>query len=203
MRVPTVARHGSQPVLVWHFAAARRTISSAAVGGGIGERQWICNAQVARDYARTDLAAHIDEVAVATGCEGSGIGMLTAADVQRFSCATDRDVDVFATVGLSHPTWAADRDDAVSAWAPGTINVVAFVPHPLTDDALVNAVMTTTEAKTQALIEAGIPGTGTASDAVCIACDPAGPVERFAGPRSAIGASLARAVRAAVQGGIR
>jgi adenosylcobinamide amidohydrolase len=63
--------------------------------------------------------------------------------------------------------------------------------------------MTATEAKTQALVEGGVPGTGTASDAVCIAGPANGPVEVFGGPRSAIGAPLARAVHAAVAGGIR
>jgi len=67
----------------------------------------------------------------------------------------------------------------------------------------VNAVMTVTEAKAQALLEMGVPGTGTASDAVCVACAPYGTVETFAGPRSRIGAPLARAVHAAVRHGVR
>jgi len=61
-----------------------------------------------------------------------------------------------------------------------------------------------TEAKTQALAEAGVPGTGTSSDAVCIACpaaEPAGPVEPFGGPRSPWGARAARAVHRAVAAG--
>ena len=71
-------------------------------------------------------------------------------------------------------------------------------PTGLSDDALVNAVVTATEAKTQALLERGVPGTGTASDAVCIVCPLDGPTERFAGPRSVWGARLARATHAAI-----
>ena len=47
----------------------------------------------------------------------------------------------------------------------GTINTVIFVPMRLSDGALINAVATATEAKSQALFEAGIPATGTPSDA--------------------------------------
>ena len=116
--------------------------------------------------------------------------------------AEDGDVRVCATVGLSLVTWAADRDDGAIAWSPGTINVVAILPARLTEAALVNAVITATEAKTQALFEHGVPGTGTASDAVCIVCPPTGDAEPFGGPRSAIGAALARAVHDAVSRGI-
>jgi adenosylcobinamide hydrolase len=79
---------------------------------------------------------------------------------------------------------------------------VAFVPELLTDAALVNAVTTVTEAKVQALVEAGIAGTGTPTDAVCVLTPPHGPAERYAGPASRLGSQLARAVHAAVSAGI-
>jgi adenosylcobinamide amidohydrolase len=75
---------------------------------------------------------------------------------------------------------------------------VVEVPVRLSEAALLNAILTATEAKSQALFERGVPGTGTASDAVCITCPTAGGVEPFAGPRSPWGACLARAVHAAV-----
>jgi adenosylcobinamide hydrolase len=82
----------------------------------------------------------------------------------------------------------------------GTINVLAVVPAALSDGALVNAVVTATEAKAQALAEAGVRATGTASDAICVAC-PVGEGDPFGGPRSIWGSRLARAVRAAVAAG--
>lgn len=77
---------------------------------------------------------------------------------------------------------------------------------PLSDAALVNAVATATEAKVQALRDAGLDASGTPTDAVCVSVpDPsAGPssrlpgaVEPFAGPRSRWGARIARAVHRA------
>jgi adenosylcobinamide hydrolase len=90
---------------------------------------------------------------------------------------------------------------AATTPAVGTINVVAFIPEPLSDAALVNAVATVTEAKAQALLEQGIDGTGTPTDAVCVLTPTHGPVERYGGPRSRLGAHLARAVHAAVTAG--
>ncbi|TDC47251.1 adenosylcobinamide amidohydrolase [Actinomadura sp. KC345] len=191
-------------------------ISSALLGGGIGPARWVLNAQVAGGYSRMDPVVHLQELAGSYGLEGPGVGMLTAASVSRTMRRDDEGVAVSATVGLRVPTWAASpagtadpelapiRLDgtAPSAWTPGTINIVVAVPVPLNDAALVNAVITATEAKTQALLEAGYPCTGTASDAVCVAAATGGgAAEPFAGPRSVWGSRIARAVHAAVRAG--
>lgn len=191
------------PLLVWRFAAPLTVASTASCGGGIGERSWVINAQVGHDYARHDLDAHGLELAAAEGLAGAGVVMFTAAHVRDVRYASDAQVDVAATVGLTHPTWAADAPDAVPAPAPGTINIVATMPVRLTAAALLNALCTATEAKTQALLDADVPGTGTPSDALTIACPVDGPPEPFAGPRSVWGARLARAVHAAVLAGTR
>src|SRR5262245_16793389 len=147
MAPPRLAHHGNgEPVLVWDFGAPRLVVTSAPLGGGIGRRSWVCNAQVPRDYERTDSDDHLREIAAAQGCTGDGVGMLTAARVNEWVAGGDGDVHAYATVGVTAPTWAADVDDAVSAYRPGTINIVAFVPCALDESALVNAVMTVTEA---------------------------------------------------------
>jgi adenosylcobinamide amidohydrolase len=192
------------PLLVWRFAEPMVVAATASVGGGLGLRDWIVNAQVVSTYHRRDQAGHGAELAALVGLRGDGVVMFTAADVPGVRCADDGDVGVEATVGLNHPTWAADADDAVSVPAlPGTINIVAQLPVRLSEAALLNALCTATEAKTQALLDAGVPGTGTASDAIAIACVPDGRAEPFAGPRSTWGARLARAVHAAVLAGAR
>jgi hypothetical protein len=84
---------------------------------------------------------------------------------------------------------------------PGTINILVSVPVPLGDAAYVNAVMTATEAKTQALLDAGYHASGAASDALCVAAPAAGEPQDFAGPRSLWGARIARAVHSAVHAG--
>jgi adenosylcobinamide amidohydrolase len=183
-------------------------ISSGVTGGGIGAREWVLNAQVPGRYARTDPAGHVRELAGRLGLTGPGVGMLTAAQVTDLVERDDEGVEVVATTGLRVPTWAsspagrADRELADQELTPGTINIIVALPVPLSDPALVNAVITATEAKTQAVLEAGFDGTGTATDAVCVAApDATGVSEDFAGPRSVWGARIARAVHAAVLAG--
>lgn len=218
----------SLPFVVWRFARPMRVVSSAPVGGGLGVRSWIINAQVARDYGRVDLEAHIAELASIAGLDARAehVGLLTAADVAAGFEAFDGGVAVRASVGVREPVWAAapliPAGDTIDVRSPynlaeavdtggtvdaiGTINIVAFVPVPMTESALVNLITTATEAKTQALFEAGVDGTGTVTDAVVIvsprlSAAPAHSLERFGGSRSTWGAPLARAVHSAVFAG--
>ena len=192
---------GERPVLVWCADRPLRCASSGPLGGGVGERRWVINAEVALDYGRLDPEVHLAEIAAALGLPaGEGTGLLTAARVLDVATAADGGAWCAATVGLTHPTWAAAPDGEWTPWRPGTVNLVCAVPAPLSDAALVNAVATATEAKVQALLEAGVPGTGTASDAIVVCCPPGG-TEPFGGPRSPWGARLARAVHAAVAEG--
>jgi adenosylcobinamide amidohydrolase len=200
-----------RPVLVQRFPAGWRAVSSALLGGGIGPRGWWLNAQVSKEYFHPDPVAHARAIAASLGLAGDGVAMLTAADASRFRVASDVGVEAVATVGLGFPVPASaeavEPSGAGTAVAqgdsPGTINIMVTVPVALSDAALVNAVLTATEAKTQALIEAGVPGTGTSSDAICIACPATGPEdpEPYGGPRSRWGARIARAVHAVVAAG--
>jgi adenosylcobinamide hydrolase len=214
---------------LWRFGSPLLALSSAPYGGGWGERRWVLAAQVTGGYSRPDPAAHLAELARGLGLDGPGIGMLTAVDVRLLSTGREDGVVAAATVGISHPTWAAAETGAAEAGAAGTgaagaghpetgssdaapagaagfggtVNIVAVLSRRLSPAALVNAVMTITEAKSQALWEAGFPGTGTPSDAVAVLCPAAGPAEAFAGPRSLWGARLARAAHRAVLDGSR
>jgi adenosylcobinamide hydrolase len=191
------------PVLVWRAASPMRMVASAPHGGGLGVRKWVVNAQVPASYGRRDPDHHLTRLGVSLGLPGRGVGMLTAADVRMVSGAMDGGVEASATVGLGHPTWAAAADPVRPVSLVGTVNLVVVVPERLSDAALVNAVATATEAKAQALWECGVAATGTATDAVCIACPDGAPLHAFGGPRSVWGARLARAVHAAVAAGAR
>jgi adenosylcobinamide amidohydrolase len=190
------------PMLIWRFPAPMTVASTAAAGGGVGSRRWVMNAQVGSDYLRRDQVKHGKELAKLAELSGTGVVMFTAVDVRRVRLAVDGGVQAEATVGLTHPTWAADADAARNA-APGTINIVVFAPVRFAPGALLNALTTATEAKVQALLDAGVQATGTASDAIAVACPAEGDVVSFGGPRSEWGARLARAVHSAVLAGAR
>ncbi len=189
--------------LLWTAGPGRRAISSAVLGGGIGRRAWILNAQVSHGYRRTDPERHLACLAADAGLSGPGVGLMTAADVSAYAHARDGGVEAFVTAGVDVRDWAArPGEGAEGAPEPGTINVVVAVPAALTDAALVNAVATATEAKVQALVESGHDCSGTPTDAVCVVADAPVPDREayaFAGPRSLWGARLARAVHRAVR----
>ncbi|OJF10867.1 adenosylcobinamide amidohydrolase [Couchioplanes caeruleus] len=188
------------PLLVWRLAEPVLAISSAVLGGGIGPCRWLVNATVPMSYDRDDPADHLSEIAAGLGLAGPGVGLLTGVDVADVVTADDDGVRLWATVGLGAPIQAA-APTAEAAPHAGTVNIVAWVPRRLSHGALVNAVATLTEAKTQAIRELGLAATGTATDAVAVLCPPAGPEAEYAGPRSQWGRLLARAAHRAVLSG--
>ncbi|MGW5569496.1 adenosylcobinamide amidohydrolase, partial [Streptomyces tendae] len=75
--------------LLWRPGPGWRMVSSAVLGGGIAERAWVLNAQVAHGYRRTDPARHLAGLARAAGARGPGVGLMTAADVSAHGRARD------------------------------------------------------------------------------------------------------------------
>jgi adenosylcobinamide hydrolase len=198
--------HGRQLCArLWRLDRPLLAISSAPLGGGLGLRQWVLNAQVPHDYDCDDPQGHLGALAAEAGLVGAGVGLLTAVDVRTASVVRQEGITVDATVGVQAPLWAAAPHDAVpertGSPGAGTVNIVVALPERLCDAALVNAVSTATEAKAQALWDAGVGGTGTATDAVCLLCPSAGDAHAYGGPRSTWGARLARAVHRAVLSG--
>ena len=215
--VPPDGHH--RGLLVWDLDGPRQAISSASVGGGLRRVRWVLAVGVDKGYTRTDLTAHVAEIVAGLGLGLGGeeevCALFTAADVAQVAAAGSGGVRAWATVGVTRPTWPV-RTGGAGARAsspppPGTVNLVVSLPVALSPSALVQAVGTATEAKTQVLVQAGVPGTGTASDALVVLCPivdagdrgpaPDGPVE-FAGVRSPWGAHLARAVHGAVAAGL-
>lgn len=192
-------------MLAWRLPGAIPAIASSALGGGIGPRSWVINATVAMSYDRDDPDAHLSDLAGRLDLHGPGVGLMTGVDVRSLTEFEEDGVRVWATVGLGNAVIAGIPSAAVDSHGVGTINVVAYVPARLSDAALVNAVATIAEAKTQALRELGLEATGTSTDAICVlAADaPDGPDERYGGPRSRWGRPLAWAAYQAILAGGR
>jgi adenosylcobinamide amidohydrolase len=192
--------------LALDFGSTRRVLSSAVLGGGLGDaRSWL-NVTVDPGYARTDPAADLAERATRLGLPAPVVGMLTAVDVRTHRHATHGAATVLATVGVGHALAAAGRRPRAVP-AAGTINLLVVVDAALDDAALAGAAQTAIEAKAQALAGAGVRAgnaasfaTGTATDAFCVAALPGGGVP-FAGPATPIGADIALAVHGAVLAG--
>jgi adenosylcobinamide hydrolase len=196
-------------------------LSSAVVGGGLGAAREILNVHVDDKYdgerPDEDLAAIAGEL----GAEPPFVGLMTAAYTEFARCAVETlgelAVAAVVSVGLSNTTSAgvtppiglpADEPQVQGSSTtppPGTINVVLLVDGALTPSAMVNAVITATEAKTMTLAAwdvktpEGDDASGTSTDTVVVACTGRGEELSYAGPATPVGWLAARAVRAAMQ----
>jgi adenosylcobinamide hydrolase len=200
------------PRLVVGLGQVHRCLSSAVLGGGLGcMRTWL-NLQVPPDYGRTDPSVHLAEEA--SGLAGPVVGMMTAAPIAAYADVRTGLCRAVTTAGVRHaiaaaatrPRPVAPPEDA--GGGAGTINLLVVLDVPLSAPGLVNALATAVEAKAQALAAARIPArnadgyaTGTATDAICVACPP-GAGSAFAGPVTRVGADIARAVYEVVLAGI-
>ena len=134
------------------------------------------------------------------------VGLMTAAETEhaRVAAVAHDGVTVAAAVsiGLSNTT-SAGVSAPVPA-PPATINIVILVDATLVPAAMVNAVITATEAKTMVLREwdvrtaDGRPASGTSTDAVVVAATGRGEPLAYAGPATVPGWLVGRSVRLAM-----
>jgi len=188
-----------------------RVVSSAAVGGGIGQARAVVNLHVPKNYQCADPEADVARFCRERGIAGPWVGLLTSAWTEKaeLSIEAAHGITVLAvvTVGLGNPVAAGVSP--VAAGRPSTINTIVVIDGDPEPGALVNAVVTATEAKILVLVDAGIrspegaPASGTSTDAVVIAATGRGRPCRFGGPASELGWIVARVVGAAVGAGVR
>lgn len=187
------------------------TVASAVVGGGLGEARTILNVHVGRDFRCEDAERVLADLARRRAVAAPWVGLLTAAATDTAEVASETDGDLTATavvtVGLSHPVSAGTS--VAAACRPSTINTILLVDAAPEPAALVNLITTATEVKALALATAGLRAaggavaSGTASDAVVVAATGRGPVSRFGGPVSELGAVAARAAKRALDAAVR
>ncbi len=185
------------------------TLSSAVHGGGFGSAYRFMNWKVPLSYDCSDPVRDFGEKLNEWGYSlHTTIGMLTAAKLTHASiaetegeaftmlCCTTAGTSNAARSGLPHPTYAL--------YTPGTINTFLLIDGRLTASAMVNAVITATEAKTTALQDCGIrdkqhdlPATGTTTDSIVIASSQSDRYMRthpYAGAATTIGDAIGRLV---------
>lgn len=184
-----------------------RVLSSAVVGAGLTATRHLVIVRVPRDYGGSDPARDLREVLAARGIAEPAVGFLTAAavDTPRVVVEASGSVRVLAvvTVGLGNLSAAGLSPPAPRH--PGTINALIVVDGTMVPGALVNAVITATEAKAAALAARclrtmeGWPATGTSTDAIAVACTGRGPELPYAGPVTTVGWLIGRAIRRALE----
>jgi iron complex transport system ATP-binding protein len=189
-----------------------RVLSSAVVGGGLIEAAEILNLHVHKDFDGARPEDDIVRAAARSGVCAPFVGLMTAAETQYARTAVEMldglTVAAVASVGLSNVCSAGVTPPATARPpgppGPGTINLILLVDARLSPSAMVNAVITVTEAKALVLAEwdvrspDGHPASGTSTDSVVVACTGAGAPLDYAGPATTVGWLAARAVRSAI-----
>ena len=169
--------------------------------GGLSEGLVAYNVSVPEGFDRTDLAEYIDFRRTRAGFERSGPTLLTGVDLKHARRARYGPVEVIATAGVSNPA-ALPMNPSGERSVPaesrvGTVNLIVGTSRSPSRGALSNLLTVAAEAKAATLLErAGVPGTTT--DAIIVACDPAGERVEFTGSATPVGAAVRACVREAV-----
>lgn len=154
----------------------------------------------------------MDTLAHRLGVEFPVVGLMTGVPIKRLvqKAVTHDDltIECFATVGLSNALAAGDP--ATYEEHVGTINLIVVVGQPLAPPAMTEAIQLVTEAKTAALMGAGIRSavsnalaTGTGTDCVALACPVGVPAYRYCGKHTKLGELIGKVVSEAMKEGIR
>ncbi len=206
--------------LIVKLGGPHAVLSSALVNGGrrrAGGVAWL-------EVRDEELRPPVDAERLARGRLAAlglpeAVGLLTSRAVARYVVA-ERAVAAgrggvaarcVATVGLGNALRAGDPPGPAAR--VGTINLLCQVSAPLEEEALVEALALAAEARTLAVLEAGVasrrsglPATGTGTDcAVVAAPERPGSRERlrFAGMHTALGHVIGAAVHEAIARGAR
>ncbi|MFA5312417.1 MAG: phosphatidylglycerophosphatase A [Methanomassiliicoccales archaeon] len=201
-------RANGYKVMIVHLPQRMKVLSTTILNGGYSVSDTIVMVQVPIDYSNDDPESDVIKTIGELGLDPASVCFMTAADMEKVISIVDMEyngsaVTVIATAGVKNAVFAGELiPDHIMAQLGGgahTINIMVIGNKPLHDIGMANAIITTTEAKSAALMDCGVPGTGTTSDAVAIIC-PIGDGEKYAGTATNAGICLARAVREAVKG---
>lgn len=194
-------------------ATPLKVIGSPVLGGDLRLASYIINHSVDKGYNSSEPEEDLRKVALHLSLGQDVLGMMTAVSVSHTVLKQERQnnitVAALCTAGTGNPGAAGlPAGNAPDPYRPGTINIILLIDGNLTNAAMVNAVMTATEAKVRALFKAeirladGEPATGTTSDAIVVACTGRGKSLRYAGTATDLGYLIGKTVYRSVSLGV-
>jgi iron complex transport system ATP-binding protein len=190
-----------------------KVLGSAVLGGDLRSVRYIINHTVDKGYTGNDPERDLKQVADNLQLGQDVLGMMTAVSVAHTFLThvnyKGLSVATLCTAGIGNPGVAGlPISKVIDQSKQGTINLILLIDGNLTDPAMVNAVITATEAKTRALFKANIclpggePVTGTTTDSIIVACTGRGEKLRYAGTGTDSGYLIGRTVYEAVLQGV-
>jgi adenosylcobinamide hydrolase len=184
-----------------------RWLSTGHAGGELrGDAAY--NVSVPEGWTDRDVDGYAAGRLREAGFEADGPVLLTGVSMRHARRARLGPVEAVVTAGVNNPAAlpvapgaaTASGDDAPDGDSPdgaGTVNVFVGTTRALAPGALANLVAVAAEAKAATLLDrVGFPGTTT--DAVVVACDPAGDPAAYSGSATDVGSAARACVRDAL-----
>ncbi|VUT23921.1 MAG: Adenosylcobinamide amidohydrolase [Candidatus Methanolliviera sp. GoM_oil] len=160
---------------------------SSGFRGGRSNVKHILNSTVPSGFEAEDHLKHLEKK---FNIRHSYFSLLTALDMRYLAFHEMQDIYAFVTAGIENPVH----------FNFGTINIIIISKRPLSEGALVNCVITATEAKTFTLFECGFNFSGTSTDAVVVAYERSKKEEiEFSGPYTRFGREVVKSVRMGIR----
>lgn len=204
--------------LLLEFPAEVDSISSAVYGGGTGRLKRAVNQYVTRDYECSNPVRDMENKLQEWGYPLEGCaGLMTAVPLEHAAVAEEdtgsAGIMCCVTAAAGNAARAGSQRGVLAAYRPGTINIMLGIDGWLSPSAMVNALMTATEAKAAALADLGITdsengliATGTTTDAIVLAVSGSrryAAEHVYAGTATDLGGAIGRLVHSAVTESLR
>lgn len=215
---PGLALEWREGHLLLDFPAEADSISSAVYGGGSGRLKRAVNQYVSRDYECSNPVQDLENKLQEWGYPLEGCaGLMTAVPLEHAAVAEEDtgSAGIFCcvTAAAGNAARAGSQRSVLAAYRPGTINIMLGIDGWLSQSAMVNAVMTATEAKAAALADLGIKdsenglsATGTTTDAMVVAVSGSrryAAEHVYAGTATDLGGAIGRLVYSTVTESLR
>lgn len=197
------------------FKQPLKSISNGVIGDGI---QWLthfCNFHVKKNYQCDEPAKDVKSwMTKFTIPYEQALGLMTAVMLEDAVVIEEElngiPILAIVTAGVGNAVDITKRSITEEAQTIGTINTMLFIDAHLTDGALVNGLLSATEAKAKALADLDIKdpetnsiATGTSTDALVLGVTQKGEKTPYAGSGTAVGRVIGQIVYRATQEAIK
>jgi len=143
------------------FLRGKFLAASTGINGGLNIVSTILNHTVPDNWSHNEPTRYLETIIAREGYSLEFFGLLTAVKMHNLCILQYDFVNVFITAGVTNP----------KSELPHTINIIVYTDEGFSQAALLETIITVTEAKVMALKAMGYAFTGTTTDAVVVACE--------------------------------
>ncbi|MCA1053928.1 adenosylcobinamide amidohydrolase [Rossellomorea aquimaris] len=193
-------------MIVYKSPIHLKCMSSGVVGSGVGWYKSFVNRYVPPHYDCSDYQQDMVNALKQHDLDPSfTVGMMTAVNLKDVEYTSYRleehSIFVVVTAGVGNAVDVTGNDAITNKMEPGTINTWVMIDGRLSDEAFIEALVTSTEAKVRALHDeevfdhrTGTLATGTPTDSILIASTHIGTDYPFAGSITPLGKLIGKGV---------